>query len=647
MGPVQHPRLVPGDVDPGRALGGARLAGQAEIQRLGDGGGARRVDQRAVRQLLQHPGPAPGGVLFAPGHLERRAHRVGGPGRHTPPNPGAAVHVGGQTVERVRQQRQPQVGVQGRRPDQDAGVEQVVGVEEPFDGREQGQRGRRVHPRQQLRTGPAVAVLARHRPTVGGGQVGGRLDEPPVGGRAARLADREVDPAVHAALAEVPVGQAVQPVPGEQRLEVPQVGAEPCRRDGGVLPPGMRRTLQCHPGIAGGVGPQPPPGRRGRRIGHHRSERGRKRRQLAGLRGNEPRVVPGQFDEQPPPARRQQWCRADSRRPRPRPPQHRIDDAGIQPLAGAGGEAQHLRHGVRGVRQRVEAECHQDGVRRITREPDGRPPHHRERALGADQEAGHVEALLGQQVLQGIARHLAPEAAELGADHAEVGGHQVAQRPHGRRPITPRVIAEPEREPLPGSGDHVQPGDHVAGAAVAECPRPAGVVADHPADGAAGRRGRVRAEPQAVRASGGGQVGLDDSGLHHGDPGRGVERLDPVQPPGVDHQPRTDRVARAGRPGAPHGDRQSSCEGEVDGGVQPGEVVGHEDGVGGDAVERGVGGVEGAAQRGAVKGRGAHPVSLPPRGRRAWRGRAPRSRPDRRRPPASRGPTRHGSGRRP
>ena len=41
-------------------------------------------------------------------------------------------------------------------------------------------------------------------------------------------------------------------------------------------------------------------------------------------------------------------------------------------------------------------------------------------ALGADQRLGQVGAVLGQQVLQGVAGDLPGETAELGADHAEV-----------------------------------------------------------------------------------------------------------------------------------------------------------------------------------------------------------------------------------
>ena len=67
-----------------------------------------------------------------------------------------------------------------------------------------------VHPRQQLRAGPAVAVLARHRAAVRRHQVGRVLDELPVAAAPAGVLELEVDAHVHAAVAEVAVRDAVQ-----------------------------------------------------------------------------------------------------------------------------------------------------------------------------------------------------------------------------------------------------------------------------------------------------------------------------------------------------------------------------------------------------------------------------------------------------
>ena len=80
---------------------------------------------------------------------------------------------------------------------------------------------------QQLGAGAPVAVLARHRAAVGGDQLGRLLDERPVDRPPVGPVEREVDADVEAAVAEVAVGDAAQPVGGQQGLEVAQVGAEP------------------------------------------------------------------------------------------------------------------------------------------------------------------------------------------------------------------------------------------------------------------------------------------------------------------------------------------------------------------------------------------------------------------------------------
>ena len=64
--------------------------------------------------------------------------------------------------------------------------------------------------------------------------------------------------------------------------------------------------------------------------------------------------------------------------------------------------------------------------------------------------------------------------------------------------------------------------DVVTRASVAQRPRAAGIVADHPADRAAGVGGRVRAEAQTMWFGLFLQVGVDTSGLH---PGRLLVRV--------------------------------------------------------------------------------------------------------------------------
>jgi hypothetical protein len=110
------------------------------------------------------------------------------------------------------------VGVHRIRVDQISRVEQPGRVERLLDAAEQGHRGRRVHPRQQFAAGPPVAVLARQRPAVPDHQVGRVLEE---GAERPRLVQGEVQPDVHAPVAQVAVRHRAEPVLFDQCVEVP------------------------------------------------------------------------------------------------------------------------------------------------------------------------------------------------------------------------------------------------------------------------------------------------------------------------------------------------------------------------------------------------------------------------------------------
>ena len=166
-----------------------------------------------------------------------------------------------------------------------------------------------------------------------------------------------------------------------------------------------------------------------------------------------------------------------------------------------------------------------------------------------------LPAVLGQQVLERVAAHLTAEPAELGAHVREVLVHQGAQL---------RLDAGRTRAPGDVQRHHV-----VDRAAVAERPRPAGVVADHPADRAAGVRRRVRPEAQAVRSGGPLQVGVHDAGLDDRRTCLGVDRDDPVEVlDGVDDDAGADRVAGDRGAGAAHGDRYAGGPRDVEDRVQ-------------------------------------------------------------------------------
>ena len=155
------------------------------------------------------------------------------------------------------------------------------------------------------------------------------------------------------------------------------------------------------------------------------------------------------------------------------------------------------RRCIRGIGHRRIAERDHDLVRRIGHEPHRRADDHRQRALAASQESGHVEAVLRQQMLQAVARHLSPEAPELGADDAEIRLHDRLQRSEASVVIT--VCRPVKLDMFTGAGDHLEPDHIVGGSAVPESPRTACVVPDHPADGAAVVGRWIRPETQAVR----------------------------------------------------------------------------------------------------------------------------------------------------
>ena len=99
----------------------------------------------------------------------------------------------------------PQVVVQLRGPHDAAGVHPAVRVPDALELLERVDDLRRVHARQQLGAGRAVAVLARERPAVRDGQVRRVLQERAEVGDARPREQVEVDPDVQAAVAEVAV----------------------------------------------------------------------------------------------------------------------------------------------------------------------------------------------------------------------------------------------------------------------------------------------------------------------------------------------------------------------------------------------------------------------------------------------------------
>ena len=231
-------------------------------------------------------------------------------------------------------------------------------------------------------------------------------------------------------------------------------------------------------------------------------------------------------------------------------------------------------------------------------EVDGRRADESERALRPCHERGDVEAPLRQQVLEAVPRDLAPEPAELGADGGEVGGDHLPQAVEGGRGV--RAVAT-EHEPLARRGKDLQARDVVGAAAVAEGAVPARVVADHPADRAPRVGGRVRTEAQAVGPGGGLERGVHDARVDRRAAGLDVDLVHAVQVRReVDDDARTDGVAGDGRPGAPRRDGDARLARRREDRLQLVAVARPDHDLRHDAVQRGVGAVQRAGQRGVV-----------------------------------------------
>ncbi|CAI4170767.1 hypothetical protein CCOS2040_18555 [Streptomyces albidoflavus] len=394
----------------------------------------------------------------------------------------------------------------------------------------------------------------------------------------------EVDADVDAAVAEVPVRGAAQPVVGEQGAEVAQVRAEPGGRHRAVLPAGPRLGAVGHPGGgAGGVLADPPEGALAGGVVDDEAVGGvggpRQRLGVAAGLGaggaaglhEEPGAAPGQA------------ARVG-------------DEVGGHPLDGERGVRQQAGGGLGGGGLVGVAEDGQRAGGRGLDQADGGLGDQAEGALGAAEEAGQVGAAFGEQGVQGVAGDAARQFGVAGAEQGEVAVDEVAQAVGGSGPVA-------RGEVVGGApvGTDVEGVDVVGGRPPGDRVGAAGVVADHPAEGAAAVRGGVGAEGEAVRGGGVAEPVEDQAGLDAGGACLGVEGEQAVHMPGEVEDD-------AGAGGLP-GDGGARAPGDHGHAVLPAdrEGGGHVVGVArGDRAERhapvvgGVHGVQGAGGDGEV-----------------------------------------------
>src|SRR6476620_11254414 len=271
---------------------------------------------------------------------------------------------------------------------------------------------------------------------------------------------------------------------------------------------------------------------------------------------------------------------------------------------------------------RVAEDDERDSCRR-RREPHRGSGDHTEGALGPDEKPGYVEAVLGKQVLERVARNLAAEPPELGTDHSEPVTHDVVERADHRhfglvpgREAVPAIAADGEADA--GRGQDVEVDDVVGGAAVAQGPRATGIVAEAAADGGSGVGRRVWAESKPVLGPCRRDRVEDRARLHAGRAGIRIDSKNPVEMAGkVDHDTGADRVARYRRSGAATRNSNTETAADREDRLDLVAMAREDDRAGDDPVVGGVGGVFRPTAGGYVDVASACPSQL----RRELRGR--------------------------
>ena len=315
------------------------------------------------------------------------------------------------------------------------GVEEVVGVEDVLDAREQVEHLGGVHEAQEFSAGASVAVLAGDGAAVGGADAGRGLEERARVGDAFRGLERHGEAHVHAAVAEVPVQEAVDVVLLHEGGEVAQVGTEVLGWNGRVLEAGPCLLVAAACAVRRGasaqartVGADPPQGRGlipwrvddrvdGSRVGAQGA---------CALEGGGDVFAGGaDFDEEPALALGQGGDGTGAL-----VGAHDVDEAAVHALHGEGGVGQQRGHVVGGLDHGPVAEGGEHGCVGQGYEAHGDGENQDEGTLGAGEHGGEVAPAFGGEVFEGVAGDLALEAAELRADGGQVGVNEGGQPGH-------------------------------------------------------------------------------------------------------------------------------------------------------------------------------------------------------------------------
>ncbi len=185
---------------------------------------------------------------------------------------------------------------------------------------------------------------------------------------------------------------------------------------------------------------------------------------------------------------------------------HIIDQPVVDPFERGGAIGHDLGHVITG-RVDIRIAEHQERARgRTVDEPHRGLQDHHAAAFGAHQGARDVEAVLGQELIEGIARDPARDLRDALPYWICVAVAQLLQplvdlpAPTAFRDDAVELLVGgcPDARTQPIIGEDLEFLDVIGGQATHDRVRTAGVVAEHPAQGIVSVRGRVRGKGEAV-----------------------------------------------------------------------------------------------------------------------------------------------------
>ena len=343
------------------------------------------------------------------------------------------------------------------RVDHDARVQPVVGIPDLLEPAEERHHLRRIHQRQQCAASAAVAVLTREGTTVAHHDLGGVAHElleplPPLGG-----AQFEVDAHMHASGAEVPVHGGRVPVLLDERKDLSEIIGKLLRCNGRVFPARPRlhpvQAFRRQTRTVFADAPQPSPLER---VGDdhviaHTAGRLQTVSKVFTQGGGASDVVRRILDNDVRlPGRQGAHAVFAAAMP------HDVDDGGVKALDRARPLREHHGDIARRVDRRVIADTQERDRTRLRHKPH--PGTHRNGAgaLTAGERARDVESVLGQQVGEMVARHLARDGLQLSAQGGEIIGREIEQCAVEVVRSPPRMRVVPRRGDPPGARPQVR-----------------------------------------------------------------------------------------------------------------------------------------------------------------------------------------------